>query len=688
MIDRDGTAASLRRRGPGAGPAVGRTRRDRDGPGTSGPGCRAGGRRRDIGGVAGAGVAERAGGLVEGATDHLLGRVQATWPDPPEWVAMLIDILKGSQLGPGDGWFKKAVAQTRYDWADARRRLDRDRDGRIDRGEFPGADADFARLDRDRDGALTERDFDFSAHALDALAGRDGLLRGRSRRQRQGDPRGARRPVPRGRFRRRRVPVAGRPPGGADAAVAGPRVLGLAGPSRLTLVKGLFRQEIGSLQPGPAVGTPAPDFTLKTVDGKEEITLSKLVGPKPVVLVFGNFTCGPFRSQAGNVEKLYRRYKDRATFVMVYVREAHPTDGWRMESNDRRRGLDRPAPERRRAHPGRPDVQQAARAGHAHAGGHHRRHRRRPVQRDAQPALPARPPRPGRVQERPRAVRVQAGRAGALAGPPAPGRVPRAEGQGFRRRRPAPARAGRRTSRRPPRRRGIGRRRGPPTLIDRGILDEDRRHGRHGRGRGIGSGKGLARRLGLATATAMVVGEVIGVGIFLTPAGMAKSLGSPAWLIAVWLIMGASAIGGALTFGGLAARYPEAGGIYVYLREAYGPRVGFLYGWLSMLVTDPGLTAFLGVGLANYAAHLVPLSDWGLKAVAVAAIVVLAAVNMLGASIGSGVLRALAGLKIGLLVFLVIWGFGSGTRRLVEPRRRSGRSGRARRRCRRPWPSA
>ena len=84
-----------------------------------------------------------------------------------------------------------------------------------------------------------------------------------------------------------------------------------------------------------AAGEPAPDFTLKTVDGKQDVTLSKLVGPKPVVLIFGNFTCGPFRSQAGNVEKLHRRYRDRATFVMVYVREAHPIDGWRMESNDR-----------------------------------------------------------------------------------------------------------------------------------------------------------------------------------------------------------------------------------------------------------------------------------------------------------------------------------------------------------------
>ena len=74
---------------------------------------------------------------------------------------------------------------------------------------------------------------------------------------------------------------------------------------------------------------------MKTNDGKAEVTLSKLVGPKPVVLVFGSFTCGPFRSHSGNIEKLYQTYKDRATFVMVYVREAHPTDGWRMESNDR-----------------------------------------------------------------------------------------------------------------------------------------------------------------------------------------------------------------------------------------------------------------------------------------------------------------------------------------------------------------
>ncbi len=177
---------------------------------------------------------------------------------------------------------------------------------------------------------------------------------------------------------------------------------------------------------------------------------------------------------------------------------------------------------------------------------------------------------------------------------------------------------------------------------------------------GTTPGAGLPRRLGLATAAAMVVAEVIGVGIFLTPAGMARSLGSPAGLIGVWLVMGLSAIGGALTFGGLAARYPEAGGIYVYLREAFGPRVGFLYGWMSMLVTDPGLTAFLAVGLSTYAGHLVSLSNVGLRAVAIGSIAAMAAVNMIGRSIAPGALRLLAGLKIGLLVFLATWGLASG----------------------------
>jgi APA family basic amino acid/polyamine antiporter len=74
-----------------------------------------------------------------------------------------------------------------------------------------------------------------------------------------------------------------------------------------------------------------------------------------------------------------------------------------------------------------------------------------------------------------------------------------------------------------------------------------------------------------------VVGELIGVGIFLTPAAMAKALGSPMWLLLVWLVMGGVTLAGSLCLGELAARFPEAGGSYVYLREAFGPQVAFLF---------------------------------------------------------------------------------------------------------------
>ena len=172
--------------------------------------------------------------------------------------------------------------------------------------------------------------------------------------------------------------------------------------------------------------------------------------------------------------------------------------------------------------------------------------------------------------------------------------------------------------------------------------------------------RGLVRRLGLMTTTALIVGEVIGVFIFLTPASMAKTLGSPFWLLVVWLTMGASAIAGALCFGALAGRFPDAGGIYVYLREVYGRRTAFLYGWLSLLVTDPGLTAMLAVGLARYAGHLAPLTPWGQKIVALGAILTLAMVNILGVVIGSRVLGGLAALKLCLLGFFVFWGFSLG----------------------------
>ena len=168
----------------------------------------------------------------------------------------------------------------------------------------------------------------------------------------------------------------------------------------------------------------------------------------------------------------------------------------------------------------------------------------------------------------------------------------------------------------------------------------------------------LRRQIGLRTAATLIVGEVIAVGIFLTPAGMAKDLGSPMLLLVVWLAMGFMALCGALCYGELAARYPEAGGGYVYLREAYGPAVAFMYGWMAFLVMDPGLTALLGVGLATYAGYSLKLSPVGIKVLAIASIVIVALINIRGVKLGAGFVRALTFLKLGLLAFIVLWGFG------------------------------
>ena len=173
------------------------------------------------------------------------------------------------------------------------------------------------------------------------------------------------------------------------------------------------------------------------------------------------------------------------------------------------------------------------------------------------------------------------------------------------------------------------------------------------------SGK-LKRQLGLRTATALIVGEVIAVGIFLTPAGMAKSLGSPFWLLVVWLLMGGMALCGALCYGELAARFPEAGGGYVYLREAFGRPIAFLYGWMALLVMDPGLTAVLAVGLASYVGYIFKLSPTGLKAVAIGAIVFVALVNMRGVKLGGGLIRWLTISKLGLIGIVVLGGFALG----------------------------
>jgi APA family basic amino acid/polyamine antiporter len=166
---------------------------------------------------------------------------------------------------------------------------------------------------------------------------------------------------------------------------------------------------------------------------------------------------------------------------------------------------------------------------------------------------------------------------------------------------------------------------------------------------------GMRRQLGLASAVAAVAGECIAVGIFLTPAGMAKSLGSPLWLLVVWLAVAAMTMSGALCYGELAGRYPRAGGSYVYLHEIFGSRVAFLYGWMCLLVLDPGLTAALATGIAGYVAYIFHWSTPIVKLVAVVIICSLCLLNARSMRVSAGLLRWITWLKLGVLGLLVVW---------------------------------
>src|SRR4051812_21783101 len=120
------------------------------------------------------------------------------------------------------------------------------------------------------------------------------------------------------------------------------------------------------------------------------------------------------------------------------------------------------------------------------------------------------------------------------------------------------------------------------------------------------SGRTFVRGLGLLDSTMIVAGSMIGSGIFIVSADIARQVGSAGWLLVVWLVTGLLTITAALSYGELAAMMPRAGGQYVYLREAYSPLWGFLYGWAFFLVIQTGTIAAVGVAFARYLGVLVP----------------------------------------------------------------------------------
>jgi APA family basic amino acid/polyamine antiporter len=187
------------------------------------------------------------------------------------------------------------------------------------------------------------------------------------------------------------------------------------------------------------------------------------------------------------------------------------------------------------------------------------------------------------------------------------------------------------------------------------------------------------RGLGLFDATMVVVGSMIGSGIFIVSADMARLVGSPGWLLVAWLITGVLTVTAALSYGELATLMPRAGGQYVYLREAFSPLWGFLYGWTLFLVIQTGTIAAVGVAFAKFAGvfwpavsesnylvapvHLVPgyaVSLSTAQLLAVAMITLLTATNVCGLDYGKWVQNLFTVSKTGALLALVVLGLALG----------------------------
>src|SRR5712691_3301435 len=172
----------------------------------------------------------------------------------------------------------------------------------------------------------------------------------------------------------------------------------------------------------------------------------------------------------------------------------------------------------------------------------------------------------------------------------------------------------------------------------------------------------LRRSIGLVRATAMVVGTIIGASIFVQPSVITGEMRSVRGIIFVWTLAGLLTLAGALICAELASAYPLSGGVYVFLREAYSPALGFLWGWAMFWSMHSGIIAAIAVVLARFIAYFAPLGDGGIRAVAIAAILALSFINYFGVALGSGLQAALTIGKVLAIVAILVLGFWLGSR--------------------------
>jgi len=166
-------------------------------------------------------------------------------------------------------------------------------------------------------------------------------------------------------------------------------------------------------------------------------------------------------------------------------------------------------------------------------------------------------------------------------------------------------------------------------------------------------GAELARELGLFDAINLVIGTIIGSGIFLVPSEIARAVWTPGWMLAVWVIGGVLTMLGALSLAELGAAMPEAGGIYSFITRAFGRLPGFLCGWMLFTVATSGSIATLAAAFPIYLGAFVPLNPTTSKVAGVVAVAVLTWINAIGVKNGARVGNVLTALKVGGLILMV-----------------------------------
>src|SRR5262245_38939270 len=172
----------------------------------------------------------------------------------------------------------------------------------------------------------------------------------------------------------------------------------------------------------------------------------------------------------------------------------------------------------------------------------------------------------------------------------------------------------------------------------------------------------LPRSLTRLNATAMVAGTIIGASIFVQPSEIARHLATPTEIMIVWVACGVLTLFGAFVCAELASTFPQTGGVYVFMRDIFSPLAGFLWGWAMFWSMHSGIVAAIAMVFARYTGFFVPVGDAGMRAIAVALILALSALNYFGVRAGCRVQTALTAAKIAAIAIIVAIGVAFGSR--------------------------